>query len=112
LVGERMIAGSQYYLGDHSSARRHLERVVAEYVTPHYTSPVLHFQLRPHVVARVYLAWILWLQGFPDQAMRTAEAALRKLAPLIMYSRCVWPWPRRHARSRCWSAMWPRRILT
>jgi predicted ATPase len=78
LVGERMISASQYYLGDHSSARRHLERVVAEYVTPHYTSPVLRFQFRPHVVARVYLAWILWLQGFPDQAMRTAESAVEE----------------------------------
>jgi hypothetical protein len=44
LVGERMIAASQYYLGDLSSARRHLERVLAEYVAPNHTSPVLRFQ--------------------------------------------------------------------
>ena len=25
---------------------------------------------------RVFLAWILWLQGFPDQAMRTAESSI------------------------------------
>jgi hypothetical protein len=80
LVGERMIAASQYYLGDHSSARRHLERVLAEYVTPDYTSPVLRFQYRPHVAARVLLAWILWLQGFRIRRYAPPKAALRKLA--------------------------------
>jgi len=28
------------------------------------------------VTARVFLARILWLQGFPDQAMRTAESSV------------------------------------
>jgi predicted ATPase/DNA-binding winged helix-turn-helix (wHTH) protein len=78
LVGERMIAVSQHYLGDHSSARRHLERVLAEYVTPDYTSPLLRFQFRPHVAARVFLAWILWLQGLPDQAIRAAENSVEE----------------------------------
>jgi predicted ATPase len=73
LVGERMMAVSQHYLGDHSSARRHLERVLAEYVFSDSTSPVLRFQYRLHVAARVLLAWTLWLQGFPDQALRAAE---------------------------------------
>jgi predicted ATPase len=77
-IGERMIAASQYYLGDHSSARRHLERGLAEYVTPDYTSPVLRFQFRPHVAARVLLAWILWLEGFPDQAIRAAENSVEE----------------------------------
>jgi hypothetical protein len=78
LVGERMIAASQYYLGDHSSARRHLERVLAEYVTPNHTSPVLRFQFRLHVAARVFLTRILWLQGFPDQAIRAAENSVEE----------------------------------
>jgi predicted ATPase len=78
LVGERMIAASQYYLGDHSSARRHLERVLAGYITPNHTSPVLRFQFRLHVAARVYLARILWLQGFPDQAIRAAESSVEE----------------------------------
>ncbi|HEY1432723.1 MAG TPA: hypothetical protein VGF39_14025 [Stellaceae bacterium] len=73
LVGEPMIAASQYHLGDHTSARRHLERVLVEYVTPDYTSPFFRFLFRPHVAARVLLAWILWLEGFPDQAIRAAE---------------------------------------
>jgi predicted ATPase len=78
LVGERMIAAAQHHLGDHSSAHRHLERVLAEYCTPDYTSPLFRFQPRPHVAARIILAWILWLQGFPDQAIRTAENSVEE----------------------------------
>jgi predicted ATPase/DNA-binding winged helix-turn-helix (wHTH) protein len=78
LVGERIIAASQYHLGDHSSARHHLERVLAEHVTPDYTSPFFRFQFRPHAGARVLLAWILWLQGFPDQAIRAAENSVEE----------------------------------
>jgi hypothetical protein len=37
---------------------------------------VIRFQVDPQVVARVILARILWLQGFPDQAMRTAESSV------------------------------------
>jgi predicted ATPase/DNA-binding winged helix-turn-helix (wHTH) protein len=78
LVGERMMAFSQYYLGDLPSARRHLDRALGEYVTPNYTSAVLRFQFRPHVAARVLLAWILWLEGFPDQAIRAAENSVEE----------------------------------
>jgi hypothetical protein len=69
-----MMAISEHYLGDLPSARRRLERVLAEYVTPDHTSPpVLRFQFRLHVAARVFLTRILWLQGFPDQAIRAAK---------------------------------------
>jgi hypothetical protein len=71
LIGERIIGVSQYYLGDLPSARRHLKRVLADYVAPGDRSHIIRFQLDMRVSARVYLALILWLQGFPDQAMRT-----------------------------------------
>jgi tetratricopeptide (TPR) repeat protein len=78
LVGERMMAMSQHYLGDLPSARRHLDRALGEYVTPNYASPFLRFQLRPHVATRLLLAWILWLEGFPDQAIRAAENSVEE----------------------------------
>jgi predicted ATPase len=78
LVGERMMAVPQHYLGDLPSARRRLDRALGDYVTPNYTSPVLRFQFRPHVAARVLLAWSLWLEGFPDQAMRAAENSVEE----------------------------------
>jgi predicted ATPase len=76
LVGERMIAISQHHLGNHSDARHRLERALAEYTAPDRSSPVIWFH--PKVSAHVYLAWILWLQGFPDQAMRAAKSSVEE----------------------------------
>jgi predicted ATPase/DNA-binding winged helix-turn-helix (wHTH) protein len=75
LIGERLIGVSQHYLGDHKSARRHLERVLADAVILG-RKHVIRFQVNPKVTARVFLARILWLQGFPDQAMRAAESCV------------------------------------
>jgi predicted ATPase/DNA-binding winged helix-turn-helix (wHTH) protein len=76
LIGERMIGASQYYLGDLLSARRHLERVLAHYVPPAQKWQFVRFQVDPWAGARSYLARILWLEGLPDQAMRTAETSV------------------------------------
>ena len=76
MIGERMIGVSQYYLGDHSSARRHLEHVLAHYVPVAQKSHIIRFQSDQRVTARVVLGRVLWLQGFPDQAMRAAESSV------------------------------------
>jgi predicted ATPase/DNA-binding winged helix-turn-helix (wHTH) protein len=76
LIGERMIGASQHYLGDLLSARRHLEHVLAHDVAPAQKSQIVRFRVDPRVAARAYLARILWLQGLPDQAMRTAETSV------------------------------------
>jgi len=76
LIGERMIAVSQYYLGDHSSARCRLEHMLAHYVPVAQKSHIIRFQSDHQVTARVVLTRILWLQGLPDQAMRAAESSI------------------------------------
>jgi predicted ATPase len=78
LIGERVIGASQYYLGDLLSARRHLEHVLAHDVAPAQKSLIARFEGGGDrsAAARDYLARILWLQGFPDQAMRTAESSI------------------------------------
>jgi predicted ATPase/DNA-binding winged helix-turn-helix (wHTH) protein len=73
LIGERMIGTSQYYVGDLLSARRHLEHVLAHDVAPAQKSQIVRFRIDRWAATRVSLARILWLQGLPDQAMRTAE---------------------------------------
>jgi predicted ATPase/DNA-binding winged helix-turn-helix (wHTH) protein len=72
-VGERMIGVSHHNLGDQHSARRHIERALAEPAAPGHGRQFIRLQLDPRVTARVHLARILWLQGFPDRAMREAE---------------------------------------
>jgi predicted ATPase len=76
LIGERMIGGSQYYLGDLPGARRHIERVLVHDATLVQRWQFVRFQVDPRADARAYLARVLWLQGLPDLAMRTAERAL------------------------------------
>jgi predicted ATPase/DNA-binding winged helix-turn-helix (wHTH) protein len=71
-VGERMIGISHHNLGDQPSARCHIERALAESPAPGQRQ-LVRLQLDPQVTARVHLARVLWLQGFPDRAKREAE---------------------------------------
>jgi predicted ATPase/DNA-binding winged helix-turn-helix (wHTH) protein len=76
LVGERMLGISYHYLGDQARARRHLENVLDEYVESGARAHIVRFQVDLRVSARTFLAPVLWLLGFPDQAARAAEAAI------------------------------------
>ena len=67
---------SQHYLGEQSNARRHIDRVLADYVISDAKPHLIRFQIDLRVMARVFFARILWLQGFPAQAMRTAQSSV------------------------------------
>jgi predicted ATPase len=71
LVGERMLGSSLHFLGDLANSRRHLEHVLSRYATPASQPHVnlIRFHYDQTVAARGSLARVLWLQGFPDQAM-------------------------------------------
>jgi predicted ATPase len=71
-----MIGGSQHYLGNQPAARHHLERVFAEHAAVDHRPDMIRFQIDLRVAARVFIARVLWLQGFPDQAMRAAERSI------------------------------------
>jgi predicted ATPase len=77
-----MIGVSQHCLGDQPSARRYLEHMLAHYVPPVRKPEIIRFQFDLQVTARVFLARILWLQGFPDQAMRAAESSIEEARAL------------------------------
>ncbi|MEA2788429.1 MAG: hypothetical protein QOG73_835, partial [Acetobacteraceae bacterium] len=77
LIGERLMGVVQHSRGDQASARRHTEHMLANFVRSDQRShELIRFQLDHRVAARMYLARILWLQGFPDEAMRTADDAV------------------------------------
>ena len=76
LNGEGMIGVSQHNLGDLPSARRHLEHVLVGYVTPDRTSHIVRFDTDRLELVSVFLARVLWLQGFPDQATRAAHSTV------------------------------------
>jgi predicted ATPase len=73
LVGERMTGTALHYLGNQTDARRHIERTLGGY--PARRQPN-RYQFDQRVTAGATLARILWLQGFPDQAMRSAQESV------------------------------------
>lgn len=78
LVGDRLIGYTAHYLGNQVDARRYLERVAEGYVAPSGQRHVIWFQHDQQVVAKVMLARVLCLQGFPDQAVQMARESLEQ----------------------------------
>jgi hypothetical protein len=79
---DRMLGLSLYYLGQPAAARVHLERVLREPAT----SPLLAYTPVAHVDSRVSmqttLACTLWLQGFPEQALKVIGEAVARAESL------------------------------
>jgi len=78
MLVDRMTGTALHVLGDQPGARDHLERVSAAF------DPALHvWKLGLHVdhglMARIYLARVLWLQGEPERALRTCRDSLEAL---------------------------------
>ena len=82
LAGECMIGAIQHTLGDQISARLHLEQVLTHYAASNHAGKAIRLQdffrfgIEVQISARVFLARVLWLQGFSDQALRAAETSL------------------------------------
>ena len=76
LFGQRMIGVSLYLRGDLAAARDQLEHVLAEYADTDERSQTVRFQFDLRVSVRVFVAWILWLQGLADQAIHVANEAV------------------------------------
>ncbi|MBV8397127.1 MAG: hypothetical protein JOZ17_00085 [Acetobacteraceae bacterium] len=78
LAGGRMVGLSQHFLGDQASARENFERILANFSPSDRTLRYVRFVYDQQVVARANLERVLWLQGYPDQAARTANAAIEE----------------------------------
>jgi tetratricopeptide (TPR) repeat protein len=93
-TGDRMLGVSLHYAGDHASARLRLERLLWPPPPPARRSYILRFGFDQLVLARYVLAHLLWVQGFPDQAVRAGQRAIeeaRKLQhPLTLCSALAW----------------------
>jgi len=82
LFGEYIMGMARHFLGDQTSARRYLEQVLTHCAPAYHGSDVIRhqdsirFQVDGQVGARAFLARVLWLQGFSDQAARTAEMSI------------------------------------
>jgi len=94
LIGDGMTGIALHHLGDQAGARRHIERQVSRYMAPDRRSHAVRFLFDQRVTGRVFLARILWLQGFPDEAMRISQGILEDTRAIdhtvsLCYGLCV-----------------------
>jgi tetratricopeptide (TPR) repeat protein len=65
-----------HILGDQTHARVHIENMLRGYVAPPGQLHIQRYHFDQQVAARTFYAQILWLQGFPDQALAAGNRAL------------------------------------
>jgi tetratricopeptide (TPR) repeat protein len=75
VLGDRILGLTHHYLGNQETAANALERV-RRIVRQTGTATDTDFQLGSEVAVPTLLARILWLRGFPDQAMAALREAI------------------------------------
>jgi hypothetical protein len=84
MFGKSMVAVAEHYIGDQTTARSQLERLLTREALSDRGLDVVRFRdvvrfgMDFRLLVRVFLARVLWLQGFADQAVRMAEQSLRE----------------------------------
>jgi predicted ATPase len=76
LTCDRMLALSLHLTGDHDAARYHVDNMLRVLGQPIAVSSDRASQFDHRVAAHALLARILWIQGYPEQAMRVAGDSL------------------------------------
>jgi predicted ATPase/class 3 adenylate cyclase len=85
LQGNMEVGWSHYFQGELEQAREHLERVLALYDHERHSSHAFTYGDNPATSARSALAQVLWLLGYPDQALRCSEENLTMLRSLVQH---------------------------
>src|SRR6185312_1062238 len=75
-VGDRMIGYIRHLMGDQTQARQHIDRMLSRYEVPVVGAHIIRYVFDQRATAQCFLARILWLQGFPDQAVRLANSVV------------------------------------
>jgi predicted ATPase/DNA-binding winged helix-turn-helix (wHTH) protein len=78
VAGDRMMALAHHFLGNQVSARHHAERALTWPARPVAPLSDSHFQIEHRIAVQAELARILWIQGFPDQAVRVGRESLER----------------------------------
>jgi predicted ATPase len=76
LEAHRALGTTLYFPGELTSARVHLEQGLALYHPQQHRSHAFLYGRDPGMDCQIYLAWILWTLGYPDQALAAMHQAL------------------------------------
>jgi tetratricopeptide (TPR) repeat protein len=77
LFAERLLGVATLLEGRLREARQHFDRVLAHSALPSDDGRTLWAQYDPRILARAYLARLLFAQGFIDQAVECAQTSLQ-----------------------------------
>jgi class 3 adenylate cyclase/tetratricopeptide (TPR) repeat protein len=70
-----MLGSTLLYLGELVPARAHLEEGIALYHPQQGCSPALSHSTDPGVVCLSHASWVLWMLGYPEQALTCSREA-------------------------------------
>jgi predicted ATPase/DNA-binding winged helix-turn-helix (wHTH) protein len=76
VLGDRLSAMTYHHAGSHAAARRHAERLLDRPVENFSSLRDDIYQIDQRLATRAILCRILWVQGFPDQALSAARATV------------------------------------
>jgi predicted ATPase/class 3 adenylate cyclase len=82
LASHRLVGITAMHFGAFPKARSEFETILCQYDAGRHRSQPVHYVHDPKVSALTYLALILWILGFPEQARRASSAAFRCAAEL------------------------------
>jgi predicted ATPase/DNA-binding winged helix-turn-helix (wHTH) protein len=74
MMADRLLGTSLYFLGEQREARTHLARMFDRDAALLHQGRITRFQFDQAVTTRYFQARVLWLLGFPEQAMAIVEA--------------------------------------
>lgn len=77
LAAHRLAAITAMQAGELGQARLEFEQILTLYDPARHRPPPVHYVHDAKISALTYLAVVLWLLGFPEQARRSSEAAFR-----------------------------------
>ena len=82
LASHRLAGITAMHFGSFPEARSEFEAILGLYDASEHRSQPVHYVHDPKVSALTYLAPVLWILGFPEQARRSSVAAFRCAAEL------------------------------
>jgi predicted ATPase len=78
LIADRLIAQVLYFRGDIEAARSRYDHILSRYPANVTRLDTIRFQFDQRLIAHADFSRILWIQGYPDQAMRTIETTIEE----------------------------------
>lgn len=77
LTAHLLLGAAAIYLANYSNAREHLEQVVALYDPVEHSALAFQQGQDPGIQALAFLSRVLWLQGYPEQALEKCQEAFQ-----------------------------------